>query len=217
MACDRQGNIYLTYYKWHKIGQRSRDKEVYLRQWSDAQWSDEIQISPTDVPQYEDHSDPAIVAHNDGATVSWSWDFHRPKGYTRDAESPTIFVRKIDAGLKPGRIIPMSGHQIDVTPVIGQGRGNHIWCAWDSLGRGLGGYRKTVAVREVVLDDETPGAKSLKLSGPAINVCTPTFAADPNGGLALLWSETIDGDNWVLKQAALDPERNTWSTPKTVI
>lgn len=76
MACDNNRNVYVTYYKWHKMAQWSRDKEIYLRRWSGSKWSDEVQISPTDVPQYEDHSDPAIAACDDGAVVCWSWDFH---------------------------------------------------------------------------------------------------------------------------------------------
>ena len=138
MACDNQGSVWVTYYKWLKEGGRgggaSRDKEVYIRRWKDGNWSDEVQVSPTDVPWYEDHSEPAIAAYGNKAIVCWSWDYHQPKGYTKDAKEPTIFARGISDALKPGKIVAVSGKNIDVTPAIAVGKDGRIWCAWDSLG-----------------------------------------------------------------------------------
>jgi hypothetical protein len=218
MACDRKGNVYLTYYKWHKMGARSRDKEVYVRRWADNRWSAEVRISPTDVPEYEDHSDPAIAGLDEGAVVCWSWDFHRPKGYAYEAETPTIFARRVDAGLKPGRIVPISGRRIDVTPALGNCREEGIWCAWDSLGseRTLGGYGKTLCLKKASLGAASGRTESIRLGGPVVNVCTPAFAVGRAGAIALLWSETADGHNWVLKHAEFDPDRETWSKPETV-
>ena len=42
-----------------------------------------------------------------------------------------------------------------------------------------------------------------------MNVYTPTFTENSTGHIVLLWSETIDGDNWILKQAELSPELRT--------
>lgn len=218
MACDQKGNVYLTYYKWHKIGQWSRDKEVYVRRWTVNKWSDEVRISPTDVPEYEDHSDPAIAGYDDGAIVCWSWDFHRPKGYTSKGQAATIFTRRIDGGLKLGKIMPVSGKQIDLTPAIGGSDDKNIWCAWDSLGLDdkLRSYRKTLRISKVTSDVRNPGTEGIKLSESVVNICTPTFAVSPVGAMSLLWSETRDGRNWVLKRAEFDSKENKWSKPKTV-
>ncbi len=218
MACDRKGSVYLTYYKWHKMGSRSRDKEVYVRRWVDDKWSDEVRISPTDVPDYEDHSDPAITGLDEGAVVCWSWDFHRPRGYAFEAEGPTIFARRVDAGLKLGKIVPVSGMRIDVTPALGNSREEGIWCAWDSLGleRARGGYGKALYIRKAMFGTASERTKSIRLGGPVVNVCTPEFAVSRAGAISMLWSETADGHKWVLKHAEFDPDRGTWSRPEAV-
>ena len=217
MACDRKGNVYLTYYKWHKMGQWSRDKEVYARRWMGKMWSNEVRVSPTDVSEYEDHSDPAIAGCDRGAVICWSWDFHRPRGYTAQAEAATIFARRIDDELKLGKIVPISGKQIDLTPALGASDDEHIWCAWDSLGREDGPriYRKTLHIRQVTSEAQGGRTESMKFSEPVINVCTPTFAVSPDGVMSLLWSQTSDGASWVLKRADFDPKRNEWSKPHT--
>jgi hypothetical protein len=218
LASDHKGNVYLTYYKWHKMGQRSRDKEVYLRRWAGGKWSDEVRISPTNVPQYEDHSDPTITGLDEGAVVCWSWDFHRPGGYTGEAEGPTIFARGVDAGLKLGRIMTVSGKQIDVAPALGNCREKRIWCAWDSLGlqNRLRSYRKTLCIGQVASEAGSGRTESFRLSGPVVNVCTPAFAVSPAGAIALLWSETTNGRNWVLRRAELDAKEDNWSKPRAV-
>ncbi len=218
MACDRKGNVYLTYYKWHKMGARSRDKEVYMRRWAANKWSDEVRISPTDVPEYEDHSDPAIAGLDEGAVVCWSWDFHRPRGYAVEAEGPTIFSRRVGADLKFGKIVPVSGRRVDVTPALGNRPRQDIWCAWDSLGsdRTLGGYNKTLCVGKALLEPDGSRGQGFALGGPAANVCTPTFTTSPSGTTSLLWSETADGQNWVLRQAEFDTESVRWLKPKTI-
>lgn len=216
MACDRKGNVYLTYYKWHKMGQWSRDKEVYARRWAGNTWSDEVRVSPTDVPEYEDHSDPAIAGCDRGAVICWSWDFHKPRGYTAQAEAATIFSRRIDGGLTLGKIIPVSGKQIDLTPALGICGGEHIWCAWDSLGpeAGLRTFRKRLCVNEIRSGASSLVTEGLKLSEAVANVCTPTFAVSPAGAMSLLWSQTSDGANWVLKRAEFDPKQSQWSRPQ---
>ena len=52
MTADDSGNLWITYYQWHNMGQNSRDKEVYLRKYSNGAFSEEVRISPTDVPVY---------------------------------------------------------------------------------------------------------------------------------------------------------------------
>ena len=212
IACDRNDNIYLTYYKWHRIRQWSRDKEIYIRQCKNGKWSDEVQVSPTDVSQYEDHSDPSITSFGDSAIVCWSWDFHRPKGYTRKASEPSIFIRLIGNNLKLGKITAVSGFHIDMTPTIAVDGDGNIRCAWDSLGR----KGKTLCVKVMHITGKTVQKDIQILSGPVINICSPTLAKSPTGQITLIWCETKDGNNWVLKRASLNTSSNRWSLTETV-
>jgi hypothetical protein len=212
MACDNKGRIWMTYYKWEKMGQASRDKEVYVRRWEGGKWSDEIQVSPTDVPVYEDHSDPAITTYDDSVIVCWSWDFHRPKGYTKESQGPTIFARSIADDLGLGKPVAVSGKEIDMTPAIIVGNDKRIWYAWDSLGR----LQKTLCLKDMNITGRNRGADTRELNKPAINICTPSFAISPTGVITLFWSQTLNGRQWVLKQSELDPKANCWQKPKTI-
>jgi len=212
MACDEKGRIWVTYYKWHKMGKYSRDREVYLQRFEDSKWSDEVQVSPTDVPEYEDHTEPAIAIYGDGAVVCWSWDFHQPKGYTQEVREPTIFMRTIDNNLKLGRPLAVSGKNIDVTPALVVSHNRQIWAAWDSLGPN---QRKRLCVGNPHIERDNPTDKIQSLNKPVVNVCSPCFAVGPTGHLTLLWSETENGSQWVLKRADLDTN-NHWSIPTTI-
>jgi peroxiredoxin len=213
MACDKKGRIWVTYYKWHKMGRYSRDKEVYLRRLENEKWSQEIQISPTDVPRYEDHSDPAISTYGNSVIVAWSWDFHPPnKGYSNQAETPTIFMRPVGNNMNLGKISCVSGKNIDVMPSLIATKNGQIWCAWDSLGWN---QRKRLCVGNPNIGRNNPVSKIKSLSKPVINVCSPCFAKGPVGQLTVLWSEIENGRKWILKRADLDAN-NHWSTPTTV-
>jgi hypothetical protein len=213
MAGDEKGRIWVTYYKWHKMGRYSRDKEVYLRRLENGKWSEEIQISPTDVPQHEDHTDPAISTYGNSAIIAWSWDFHPPnKGYSNQAEAPTIFMRPISNNMNLGEISCVSGKNIDAMPSLVATKNKQIWCAWDSLGWN---QRKTLCVANPDIGRNNPANKIQSLSKPVVNVCGPCFAKDPTGRLTLLWSETEQGSQWILKRADLDTD-NHWSAPTTI-
>jgi hypothetical protein len=212
MACDDNGRVWMTYYKWHKMGRRSRDKEVYVRRWQDGKWSEEVQVSPKDVPEYEDHSDPAVAAYGDGAVVGWSWDYHQPKGYTKEAETPTIFLRSVSNELKLGKAVAVSGRQIDVTPAIAAGSDGRIWCAWDSLGK----RAKALCVKAAALGTVERHTEAHKPAGSVVNVCSPCFAVSPEGRVTLLWSQTKDGKRWTLQRAEFDGQQNCWSGAETV-
>jgi hypothetical protein len=212
MACDDRGRVWMTYYKWHKMGRRSRDKEVYVRRWQDGKWSEEVQVSPTDVPEYEDHSDPAVAAYGDGAVVGWSWDYHQPEGYTKEAETPTIFLRSISGDLRLGETVAVSGKQVDLTPAIAAGNDGRIWCAWDSLGK----RAKALCVKAAALGTVERHTQAYEPAGSVVNVCSPCFAASPEGRVTLLWSQTEDGKRWTLQRAEFDGEQNRWSGAETV-
>ncbi len=214
MVCDRDGRIWLVYYKWRKMRGRSRDREIYVRRFDDSGWSAEIQVSPTDVPEYEDHTDPSIAAAGNSAVIVWSWDFHPPnKGYSRYAEMPTIFMRPVMGTMDLGEVSSVSGKNIDSTPTVAVTENKRIWCAWDSIDRS---QRKTVFIANPRIGADMAFDKMKPLSDVALNVCGPYFVESNKGDLTVLWCETADGRNWKLKRSELSG-RGEWAKPLTMV
>lgn len=202
MTCDRKGKVWCTYYRWHKMGPLSRDKEVYVRRHDGKDWSPEMQVSPTDVPNYEDHTAPAVAAYGDGILVGWSWDYHKPPGYTQEAASPTIFLREVSEDLKFGTARHVSGRSIDMTPALAVAARNQIWCAWDALDwdQDARADRKTVQVARRDMSATRPQPVQW-MSHSSTNVCTPNLAVAPNGTVSLVWSQNQEGKGWILHLA----------------
>jgi len=217
MTADDSGALWITYYQWHNMGENSRDKEVYLRKYSNGAFSEEIHISPTDVSVYEDHTDPSVSIMNEQVFVSWSWDFHRPKGYTKDAKDPTIFARTINQDLALGKLFHLSGHRIDAAPVLSCAYDNNLWYAWDSLGRSIKGqgYHKTLYVRSLNANDAI--GKEFAVAQDLVNVCSPCFAFDSAGNGVLTFSQSENGKDFSLWKADYDSQRNCWKEPTMVI
>jgi hypothetical protein len=217
MAADDSGTLWITYYQWHNMGPYSRDKEVYLRKFSNREFSNEIRVSPTDVPVYEDHTDPSISILNGQVFVSWSWDFHRPKGYTKAAKEPTIFARTISQDLALGKPFHISGHRIDAAPVLSSAYNDNLWCVWDSLGRSRKEqvYRKTLYIRSLNAHDAV--GEEFAVAQDLVNVCSPCFAFDSAGNGVLTFSQTENGKDWSLWRAEYDPESNCWKEPVMII
>ena len=217
MTADDSGAIWITYYQWHNIGQNSRDKEVYLRKYSNGEFSNQILISPSDVPAYEDHTDPSISVLNRQVVVSWSWDFHRPKGYTQDAKEPTIFARTINQDLELDKPFHISGHRIDDAPMLSSAYNNNLWCAWDSLGRSQKDrvYRKNLFIRSLNTSDAV--GREYAIAQDLVNVCSPCFAFDSTGKGVLTFSQSENGKDWSLWRAEYDPDNNCWKEPVMVI
>ena len=210
MALDLMGNVWITYYKWHKIRNISRDKEVYVRKIGSSDLSNEIKISPDDVSAYEDHTDPAIVIYNNQPVVSWSWDFHRPDGYTKEAEAPTIFARAIDQEGMLGNIFNISSHDINMTPAMGV-CGDDIWCAWDSL------KYKNKAIWLRSSNSKNAAGDMIKLSSDCVNVCSPEFAFYKYSKGVITWSQTNDGETWTMYKADYNAAQKTWGTPTAIV
>jgi thiol-disulfide isomerase/thioredoxin len=215
MACDKNGGIWVTYYKWYNVARHgSRGKKVCLRRFEHNAWSQEVEISPTDVPQHEKHFDPAIWPCENGVIVAWSWDFHPPnKGYSVFAESPTIFIRPVDPNMGMGRITSVSGKNIDLTPAVGVSGNHQVWSAWDSQS---GNRKKQICIANPAIGSDLAPDRILALDRSMKNVCTPTFVPKPDGGLTLLWSETKDGQKWMLREMDFNVVKNQWSQPQMV-
>jgi hypothetical protein len=216
MTADEYGIIWITYYQWHNIGRNSRDKEVYLRKYSNGTVSEEIRISPADVPSYEDHTDPSISVLNGQVFVSWSWDFHRPKGYPQDAREPTIFARTVSNDFAMGdKPFHLSGRWIDTAPTLSKAHNNTLWCAWDSLGFRGRVCRKTLYVRSFSAPDEI--GREFVIAEDLVNVCSPCFAFDAGRKGVLTWSQSKNGKDWSLWKAEYDSDNNCWKEPAMVI
>lgn len=217
MTTDDFGNLWITYYQWHKMGTISRDKEVYLRKYANGVLSKEIHISPDDVPEYEDHTDPSVSILNKQVIVTWSWDFHRPKGYTQDAREPTIFARTINQDLELGNPFHLSGKTIDSAPVLSKSCQNSLWCVWDSLGRSRynRGYNKTLYVCELI--DSGKKVQEISIAQDLVNICSPCFAFYENQKGALTWSQTQNGKSWSLWKSGYDSQNHKWGKPVLVI
>lgn len=210
MTSDASGTLWIAYYQWHLMSGTSRDKEVYVRTCGpDGRLSEAVRVSPTDVPAYEDHTDPSIAMLGDQAMVCWSWDFHQPDGYTREARSPTIFTRPIGAGLRPGKIFHLSGPNIETMPVFSPACGEHLWCAWDSLGK-----KKSLQLRR--LTSQAGAGETITLADSLVNLCSPAFAADADR-CAMTWSQTANGTDWTLMRADYNPTGGAWSRPVVVM
>ena len=215
LACGPDGTVWLTYYKWGFEQGTSRDREIYLRRFNGKSWSGEIQVSPTDVPSYEDHADPRVAAKGRSAIVCWSWDFHQPKGYPPDARDPTIFIRSVGPDLKLDAARVLSGKNIDTMPALALDDGGAPWCAWESIAWSsrLRTYAKSLCVSRA----DGPGGAGTALSGGLQNVCTPCLVRAPGGLLTAVWAENQTGTQWLLKRADLDPKTKRWTAVKTLV
>lgn len=203
LAVDESNNIWITYYKWQRINNISRDKEVYVRKYANGVVSSEIHVSPDDVSEYEDHTDPDIAVLNNQPVVCWSWDFHKPEGYTQDAEAPTIFGRQIKQNRAAQKAFHISAKAIDMTPALGVCY-DTVWCAWDSMG-----YKsKSLCVRPL-----TPGgvaSHTVTIVENLVNVCNPNFAFHTNTKGILVWCQTENGVDWSLCRADYDFQQKKW-------
>jgi len=154
---------------------------------------------------------------NEQVFVSWSWDFHRPEGYTKDAKEPTIFARTISQDLALGKLFHISGHRIDAAPMLSSAYNNNLWCAWDSLGLSQKErvYRKNLYVRSLNANDAT--GKEFAIAEDLVNVCSPCFAFDSGRKGVLTFSQSENGKDWSLWKAEYDSDSNCWKEPAMVI
>ena len=216
MAVDSQDRLWVTYYKWAKLSGRSRDKEAFVCYRQGEGWSKEIHVSPEDIPDYEDHTDPILAAQGDGVVCAWSWDFHRPKNYSPIPEMPTIFLRRVGPTGTLGRVRAVSGPSSDTRPTLTVAPDGRVWCAWESAG-GRNTMEKQIAFSIEDLDlAEHPGA-GVNVTGMRQNLCTPCLAMSPRGNAALVWAEVSAQGRWTLKQTAWDAKSNAWLSPRTLV
>lgn len=226
---DARGNFWVTYYRWIRWANgQSRDREIFVRYHDGTKWSDELQLSPTDVPAYEDHADPSVAADAGGNVwVAWAWDTHP------EAESwpfaptfgSTIFARQLRAGQPPSRLqmVAMRAQSIQAAmnnptwaflPEV-YCRGDQPWFVFESHSPESPNHACTVTRYEP--DQGFPAPERLGLN--ATFVCTTRLVEDRTGRLVALWSAPA-GEHFAVHLAILDrtgqwgDEKTVWADPK---
>ena len=220
MAFDAAGTLWITYYRWipyyqwHKSLQGySRDKEVFVRTLRNETLSQEVQVSPTDVPWYEDHTDPTIALVGDQALIAWSWDYHRPQGYPPEPEAPTIFLRTVAADLTLGKPYHASGTTVDTVPILAA-QSRTAWCAWDSLTLTGATASKSLQLRRV--NATACEVAPLSLATGLEHLCSPCFAPGPQDRTVLVWCQKKRGGHWELWRSDCNAQ-GQWSKPHPVV
>lgn len=225
---DAQGNFWVTYYRWMAWGpRRSRDREVFVRYHDGRAWSAELQISPTDVPRYEDHADPAIAADGAGNVwVAWAWDTHPEEG--KWAYDPTfgsaVFARQLRAN-QPMSQVQLVGMR---APSIAAAKRSAQWAfapevmcrsdvPWFAFAAHAPGGEHACAITRYEVGSGFPAPERLGINSSF--VCTPRLISDPAGGLVAIWSAKLSANDTV-QLARLDasgswsPGRVVWSDPE---
>lgn len=230
-AVDSAGRLWVTYYRWIPWSTGlSRDREVFVRRYDGTNWTDEIQLSPKDVPIHEDHTDPSIVADGRGNVwVAWVWDTHPQRNWPYPATfGQTMFARSIDAR---GELGPLEMVAVRA-PSAKAAMQNPSWvfapelvcrddqpwflAAGHTLGDGGAGTEHAAYVTYRKGAGEYPAPR--RLGGDFTLVCTPRFVEDRGGHLAALWSAPT-GDHHVVKLARLGDdgqwgdEQTAWTEP----
>jgi hypothetical protein len=216
MTIDIAGKVWVTYYRWHKMGTASRDKEIYARFFDGKTWSSELRLSPSDLPEYEDHTDPSIAPNpTGGVTVAWSWDMHRSRDpkYRRyqtefHAESPTIFGRRVSASGVVGDLLFLGHAGIDSAPELHHAANGRLWCAWSTMYPAQGGALKALMISLSYKGAKDRGSRSL-VESAARDICTPRVF-----GKKALWSSQNARGRWRLMSSTFANGR--WSMPRVV-
>jgi hypothetical protein len=220
-AIDPSGRIWVAYYRWHKMGFHSRDKEIYARRFEDGAWADqELRLSPDDLPDYEDHTDPSIAPDpSGGVCVAWSWDMHETKiqEYRRyqeqyHADAPTIFGRRFGAGTDGESLLFLGHAALDYAPELYRSSNADLWCAWNSLEYTGSGYGKSLYASRSACD-ESDRDQQYAVEKEVLDIGQPRFA-ETNGRLRLFWSSQDRRRKWILKTSTL--MNNEWSAPEVI-
>ena len=105
MALGENNTIWVTYSRWNTFYENSRanskDCEVYAKYFTNDKWSEEFQISPTNmkiIESWDDHYSPKIIdIQNNKVLVSWFCDLHEIYKVNPDlmAYSPSILFTYI--------------------------------------------------------------------------------------------------------------------------
>jgi hypothetical protein len=222
---DSAGNLWVTYYRWIPWGQRlSRDREIFVRRYDGSAWSQEQQVSPTDLPRHEDHADPVVAADAKGNVwIAWTWDTHPENNWAYPATfGSALFARKLsaDGGMSPLTMVAMRAHSVQAAmrdpswaflpEVIGHG--GTPWFAFNA--HSASDVEHACAVTHLEGDGGAPAPTMLGLNKKF--VCSPRLLEAADGGLMAVWSAPA-GRRYAVFAAAMKPdgewgkERKVWT------
>jgi len=222
---DASGNLWVTYYRWVPWGPgRSRDREVYVRYHDGSSWSEETQISPTDVPRYEDHADPSIAADAAGSVwVTWSWDTH-PKAESwafAPTFGPAVFARQLRAGRPPSRLEMVGVRAPTLQAAMNNAtfaflpevlcREDRPWFAFE-----MHTIRGDHACGVTSYDPAQGFPAPAMLGANGSFVCSPRLLDDRQKNLWALWSAPVGKEQRYAIHAARPDDTGRWDKPRVV-
>jgi hypothetical protein len=169
---------------------------VFVRHHDGKSWSPELQISPSDVPRYEDHADPAIAADAQGNVwVAWAWDTHPEEGSWPFAPTygPAIFARQLRVGQPPSQLMMVGVRAQSLAAAKRSahwGAAPEVHCRRDSPYFAFAAHvphgEHSCAITRYELGEGFPAPQRLGINETFVG--TPRLVAEPNGGLVALWS-----------------------------
>ncbi|MHC4224535.1 MAG: hypothetical protein ACYSUN_11140 [Planctomycetota bacterium] len=198
-------HAWLAWYEWKKMGDLSRDREIFLSRGKGGAWSKPIQVSPKNVSAYEDHADPVVQPDGKGgAWVAWAWDYHGVLPSKPPVNENSVFVLHLDRRLKAGPPLAAGfrgeGSARDYAPTLAVTPDGVPWTAWDNCHKSSAGYSaKGLFVNRLRGDDFGPQFEAGACAGA---VCSPRLLVDPSGRVHLLWAQRGDA-GWELRLRGL--------------
>ncbi len=196
----RMGDLWMVWYEWAKMGDLSRDREILAAQFRGGRWSKPIQVSPRNVPTYEDHAEPVVFSDGrGGAWVAWAWDYHGTLQKKVPLEENSIFIRYLDRRMQPGEILAVGyrgeGRARDYVPALAVTPDGIPWVAWDNSHKASLGYSaKAIFVNRLVGTDFPEQVEAAAHEG---QIDSPRLLLHPKGALHLLWGQETRG-GWEL-------------------
>jgi len=213
IAAGPGGALMVTYYKWAKLRDVSRDRNIFARRYDSVRhaWDAEQEISPHQ-PEVEDHTDPDVVIDRQGSNwVVWSFDYH-PSLYKQPLEAgqPTIFAARVASNtVSPPMLVGATRpyrNAIDLFPSAALDSQGTLWCAWDCS-------EPRRCIRLARLDPADNTFKAMASFGAQGETCsTPELSPAAGERLLLAWSQRRRGEPWRGKVILLEQGRSVAET-----
>jgi hypothetical protein len=207
LSCGEKAEPWLVWYEWAKMGPLSRDREVFAATLRGGAWSKPVQVSPREVPAYEDHADPVSAPDGrGGAWVAWAWDYHGTLKSKPPVDESSIFLRHLDRSMKLGEVLAAgfrgTGRARDYAPALATAADGTPWTAWDNSHQSSLGYNAKAIFVNRLRGEDFPEQFEGAASAGAID--SPRLIADRKGSLHLLWNqETREG--WQMWRRIVGP------------
>lgn|GEM_PF-2142651 len=202
------GDVWLAWYEWAKMGEFSRDREIFLSRHKGKSWSKPVQVSPTGVPTYEDHGEPVVCSDlQGGAWVAWTWDYHGTLPQKPPVDENSIFLRHVDKKLKMGEILAAGfrgeGRARDYVPTLTVTSDGKPWVAWDNSHKSSLGYNgKAIFLNRLVGDDFEEQTEVAAHNG---QIDSPRLVRDLENRIHLVWAQH-EGHGWILRHRQVGSE-----------